>query len=103
MTDLQKLGYQALPIGTLIRLRDHGVSAEYITDLAQIGYARLSVEDLVSLRDHGVSPSGCVAPMHRRVHGFPSTGCGTLLPEGAVRRRTMRLQLLNTSRLLVEP
>jgi hypothetical protein len=40
----------------LIRLRDHGVTPEYVRALKALGYDRLTEDDLVTLRDHGLTP-----------------------------------------------
>ena len=44
-------------IASLIELRDHGISADYVAALSQTGLKALPLEQLVALRDHGVSAS----------------------------------------------
>ena len=52
---MRQLGH-AVPVAELVRMRDHGVSVEFVRELAALGYPKLSVDALVRLRDHGVSP-----------------------------------------------
>ena len=56
VSELASLGYPKLPIDTLIRIRDHGVTADYVKEIKALGYPRLEIDDLVGLRDHGVTP-----------------------------------------------
>ncbi len=39
-----------------MRLRTHGVSANFVGELRQLGYSGLSAEEIVRLRIHGVTP-----------------------------------------------
>ena len=38
----------------LSRLRDHGVSGDFIAEVTKAGFTNLTVQDLTRLRDHGV-------------------------------------------------
>ncbi len=44
-------------VDDLVRIRSHGISADYVDDLKQAGIADLDVEDLVRLKIHGVEPA----------------------------------------------
>ena len=50
---LAALGYKAIALDTLIRMRDHGVDSEYVRRLQQRGSGQLSVEELIRRRDRG--------------------------------------------------
>ena len=43
-----------IPADDVVRLRDHGVDAEFVGELRQIGYGPLPVDAMIQLRDHGV-------------------------------------------------
>ena len=47
------LGYGKTPLDVLMRMRDHGVSSDYVKAMKDLGYEGLAPEDLVTLRDHG--------------------------------------------------
>ena len=46
-------GYRGLPLDQVVRVRDHGITPDYISGMRQLGYT-LTIEDLVRARDHGV-------------------------------------------------
>ncbi len=47
-------GYTKLPLDMLLRIRDHGVSPEYVRGMKGLGYS-LAPDELVRARDHGVT------------------------------------------------
>jgi len=49
----------------LIRLRDHGVSPEWLRTVQAQNTGKLSIDELVSLRDHGVNS---MEALRRRTH-----------------------------------
>jgi eukaryotic-like serine/threonine-protein kinase len=48
-------GQKALPVGELIRARNHGVNPEFIQELRREGYDSVSLDELIRLRNHGVT------------------------------------------------
>jgi len=54
--DFKTLGYTDISADQLDKLRDHGVTAEFIKELYQSGYRDISLEKALQLKDHGVSP-----------------------------------------------
>jgi hypothetical protein len=50
----RRQGYR-YPTGELIRLRDQGVTSDYLAELKGLGYAGLSADDIVRLRNHGIT------------------------------------------------
>ena len=54
--ELQQLGYRGLTAGMLIELRSHGVSAEYARQMREAGFRDLTPEELIGLRSQGVQP-----------------------------------------------
>jgi hypothetical protein len=38
-----------------VRLRDHGVQASFVGELRQLGYGNMRVDDIIRLRDMGVT------------------------------------------------
>jgi beta-lactamase regulating signal transducer with metallopeptidase domain len=77
--ELAAAGYRGLSVDQLIRLRDHGVSGEYLAQLKAAGYANLPIEDVIRLRDHGVDPSF--------IGAMKSAGYGSLRIEDLIRLR----------------
>ena len=55
MRRLADLGYKNLTLEQLRRLRDHGVTPDYVSQVQALGYKALTPDDLVTLRDHGVT------------------------------------------------
>ena len=47
---------QKLTADQLVNARDHGVTPEFASELAALGYGSMPVEGLVRVRDHGVTP-----------------------------------------------
>jgi hypothetical protein len=66
MRALQRAGYRLSP-EELVRLVDHGVSERYIVALRDAGYAHVTADELLQLRDHGVD-GAFVARL--RAHGY---------------------------------
>jgi len=56
LKELKALGYGLPPVEMAIRLADHGVRTGYIKKLAEMGYKKLSFEELIRAADHGVRP-----------------------------------------------
>jgi Antirepressor regulating drug resistance, predicted signal transduction N-terminal membrane component len=56
LKELKALGYGLPPVEMAIRLADHGVRISYIKKLADMGYKKLSFEELIRAADHGVRP-----------------------------------------------
>ncbi len=56
LKELKALGYGLPPVEMAIRLTDHGVRISYIKKLAEMGYKKLSFEELIRAADHGVRP-----------------------------------------------
>ena len=54
---LRKEQYPTPKMAMLVRMADHGVTADYVTGLAEVGYRLGSLERLVEARDHGVDAS----------------------------------------------
>jgi len=52
---LQQMGYKDLTLDKAIELRDHGVDAEFIESIRGYGLAHFSLDDAIRLKDHGVS------------------------------------------------
>ena len=48
-------GYHLGSIDTLIRLRDHGVTPDFIRELSAQNVKNLSANELQRIRDHGVN------------------------------------------------
>jgi hypothetical protein len=44
-----------MPASTLARFADSGVTGAYIAGLAQLGYPNLAPEDYIRLRDNGIT------------------------------------------------
>ena len=61
---LRGLSVARLDTDDIVRIRDHGVSTAYVSGLRDLGYAGISAEELVRLRSHGVSTD-----FIRRVNG----------------------------------
>jgi beta-lactamase regulating signal transducer with metallopeptidase domain len=55
LAEIQAAGYRNLTVDQLIRLKEHGVTGEYIRQIRAAGQ-ELSVDDLVRFREHGVTP-----------------------------------------------
>jgi DNA-binding winged helix-turn-helix (wHTH) protein len=55
VAELRRLGYTNLSVDELIKLRNHGVTPEFIEGLKTHGYGSLSIEQLLKLRNHGVT------------------------------------------------
>jgi bla regulator protein BlaR1 len=53
--EMAALGYSKLPLESLIRVRDHGVTPAYVREVMALGYDQVAIEDLVTLRDHGLT------------------------------------------------
>ena len=53
--EVAALGYRSQPIESLIRLRDHGVTPEYVKELKSLGYEGVPIDDLAALRDRGLT------------------------------------------------
>jgi len=51
---LRAAGYRFDP-DEIVRMRDHGVSGAYVGELRQLGYADIAAEEIVRLRTHGVT------------------------------------------------
>ena len=68
LTELQ--GYKNVPIDDVVRVRDHGVSPEYLADMKELGLKDLTLAQIVRLRDHGITP-GFVN--HARARGYTTT------------------------------
>ena len=51
--ELGDAGHRKLPLDELIRVRDHGVTPEYVREMRQLGHAP-PIDELVRVRDHGV-------------------------------------------------
>ena len=64
---MKSAGYDKLPTEDLVRARDHGVTPEYIADMKELGLKELTLEQIVRLRDHGITP-GFVN--HAKSRGF---------------------------------
>ena len=47
------LGYDGLGVETLIRLRNHGISTEFVRELVGAGYTDLTIEELIRVRQRG--------------------------------------------------
>ena len=52
------LGYKGLPIETLIRLRDHGVTPDYVVETQKRGLKDLPADEIIRLRDRGEPGTG---------------------------------------------
>ena len=57
----------------LLKVRDHGVTPEYVREMKGLGYS-LSPEELVRARDHGVTTE-CVREMAALGYGNPADRC----------------------------
>jgi hypothetical protein len=55
LAEIQAAGYRNLTVDQLIRLKEHGVTGEYIRQIRATGQ-ELSADDLVRFREHGVTP-----------------------------------------------
>jgi beta-lactamase regulating signal transducer with metallopeptidase domain len=55
LAEIQATGYRNLTVDQLIRLKEHGVTGEYIRQIRAAGQ-ELSADDLVRFREHGVTP-----------------------------------------------
>src|SRR5262249_182629 len=55
VAELRRLGYTNLSVDELIKLKNHGVTPEFIEGLKNHGYGSLSIEQLLKLRNHGVT------------------------------------------------
>jgi hypothetical protein len=51
---IRKAGYDNAPLDQLVRMKDHGVDAEFIRRAKSHGFQNLSVDQLIRLRDAGV-------------------------------------------------
>src|SRR5207247_6778371 len=51
---VRKAGYDNLSLDQLIRMKDHGVDAEFIRRAKSQGFQNLSLDQLIRLRDAGV-------------------------------------------------
>jgi hypothetical protein len=47
------VGYKALPIDTLILIRVHGVTPDYVVEVRKRGYDKLSADEIIRMRDRG--------------------------------------------------
>jgi hypothetical protein len=50
---MKNLPFSSKTVDSLIRLRDHGVTAAFVQRMRSHGYTHLSADDLIRLRDHG--------------------------------------------------
>ena len=50
------MGHKNLALNDVVRMRIHGVTAQYVKELRDLGYNNVSVDDLVRMRIHGVTP-----------------------------------------------
>jgi nitrite reductase/ring-hydroxylating ferredoxin subunit len=55
LSGLTEAGYKGLTPAAMVDMRDHGVSASYINEVRSLGYANLTPAELTKLREHGVS------------------------------------------------
>jgi len=53
--ELDQLGYKNIPVEKLIQLKDHGVNADYIGGLQRLGFKNFSLDKARELKDHGVN------------------------------------------------
>jgi len=51
---IRKAGYDNVSLDQLIRMKDHGVDAEFIRRAKAHGFQKLSLDQLIRLRDAGV-------------------------------------------------
>ena len=65
-----------LALDDVVRLKDHGVSPEYIADMKEVGVKDLTLDQLVRLKDHGITP-GFVN--HARARGFKDSTADELI------------------------
>ena len=54
---LRSEGFSNVPLETITRSKNHGVTLDYIKALKAEGFAQTSLEELVRTRDHGVTPA----------------------------------------------
>lgn len=47
------MGYDKVPLHQLVRLKDHGVSADYIRKMKDKGYADLALDEYIRMRNRG--------------------------------------------------
>ncbi|NIP14551.1 MAG: hypothetical protein GWM88_07410, partial [Pseudomonadales bacterium] len=56
VTRMMQAGLTGAPsVDQIVKLRTHGVSATWVEELAEAGYGGLSIDELVKLRNHGIS------------------------------------------------
>jgi len=92
---MSALGYERLPLDTLVRLRSHDVQPKFAQALQGLGYSRLGVEELVDLRSHDVQPQAVELPGARPQPWIVSKP-GT--PEGRVETFRVRSETQNLER-----
>jgi len=51
------LGHGGLPLDDYVRMRDHGVTPDYVESIRDAGLSKVTPRELVRLRDHGISAS----------------------------------------------
>jgi beta-lactamase regulating signal transducer with metallopeptidase domain len=83
LSEMRQLGYSVADVDVLFRLRQHGVTPEYVRALAAEGLSGLSTDDLLTAVSHGISadyvrdlkslgyqPLGIAALTRLRSHGI---------------------------------
>jgi len=68
---MRALGYAGLSLEEYVRMRDHGVTPDFVESMKEVGYTQLTAGELVRLRDHGVSAS-YVRQVKDRIKESPS-------------------------------
>ena len=67
---LDAQGFKNVPVEDIVRTKDHGVSAEFVADMKEVGLKDLTLPQIIRLRDQGITP-GFVN--HARARGYKTT------------------------------
>ncbi|BDC52886.1 hypothetical protein F183_A52010 [Bryobacterales bacterium F-183] len=54
---LAETGYKDLPVDDIIKLKEHGVTPQFLREMTSAGWGKLSVDELTKLHNHGVKPA----------------------------------------------